>query len=33
MIMGNFGSQNVDGEIVQAIDFMVEQVWILFFPY
>lgn len=26
MVMGNFASEKVDGEIVEAIDFMVERV-------
>lgn len=28
MVMGNFTTEKVDGEIVEAIDFMVERVWI-----
>lgn len=26
MVMGNFVTENVDGEIIEAIDFMVERV-------
>jgi len=31
MIMGNFATQKVDGDIVEAIDFMVERVGIIIF--
>lgn len=29
--MGNFATEKVDGEIVEAIDFMVERVILIFF--
>ena len=31
MVMGNFATEKVDGEIVEAIDFMVERVILIFF--
>lgn len=31
MVMGNFATEKVDGEIIEAIDFMVERVWISVF--